>query len=317
MNNRLNRFFNFLLKNNKLRTFLFFLIISILLWFFSQLSKNYIYTFKIPVVYTHLPAHTYYDTSNNDTLIVKLKTSGYQLLKLKISRPVLQVNFNRRNQNQKKYKLADELTTELTHMLGAENKILTISPDTLYLKPEIYYKKKLPVCADLSIHYQQGYKNTSKPQLTPAQIWVFGDSTVLNGLTCITTEKYRFDQINSTINQKLKLKVPATIKTKISEVQLHVPVDQIIEDTLHIKLKIKQIGKKIIVFPDRVVVQYKTFMQQFDKVNKNQFKVGINFENINDTKQDTILIPKILQKPKEVFDVQIKPDKIVFLIQQL
>lgn len=292
-------------------------MVSFLLWFFSQLSKNYTYTLKIPVAYVNLPGDAYLDTSVKDSLTVELLSSGYQLLKLKFRHPVLEVDVQKQGILQRNYWLPPQEYKKLSQIIGEQNRLLQIAPDTLHLKETASSKKKLPVHPKLSIRYKQGYKNTKPYRLQPAEIWVFGDKKILDTLQEIATESYTFNELDHDLKTDLKLNLPQSLNTKEKKINLYIPVAQIIEDILRVKLTQRKVpsGQKLVVFPEEVRVRYKTFLPYIDQIDKKDFDIGVDFEKRKIIRNDTFLIPEIRQKPAGVFDVQIKPDKIAFLIQ--
>jgi len=319
MNSRLSVFFNFLLKNNKLRSFLFFFLVSLLLWLLSQLSKNYYYTLKVPVIYYNFPADTYSDIAHVDTLKVRIKASGYQIIGLRIKKNVLKFDVKKHDLIRKKIWYPKTLKNQIQYeVTGFSNTILNISPDTIYFKENDWNKKKLPIRPQFDITYKPGYKNTEKYTLLPAFVWVFGSQENLDTLRFINTKNYHFDKVSVDVDRDLELLIPSDLKSNIKKTHFHLPVDQFLEDTLTLPVQIINFPKnqKIIIFPDKALVKYKLFSKDYKRLSPDDFKLVVDYNKKIKTEDEWRLVPQLIKYPDVIFDYQISPKNIAFLIKK-
>jgi len=319
MNSRLSIFINFLLKNNKLRSFLFFFLVSLLLWVLSQLSKTYYYTLKVPVVYYNFPADTYSDISNTDTLLVKIKGSGYQIIGLKLKKKILKFDVKKHDLIHKKTWIPETLKNQIQHEItGEANTILNIAPDTIFFKENNWYKKKLLIRPQVEITYKPGYKNTEKYSLLPAFVWVFGSKENLDTLSYINTQKYHFNKVRLDIDKDLELLIPSDVKSNLKKTHFHLPVDQFLEDTLTLPVRIVNFPKnqKIIIFPDKAQLKYKLFSKDYKRLNPDDFKLVVDYNKKIKIKDEWRLVPQLIKHPDVIFDYQISPKNIAFLIKK-
>jgi len=289
-----------------------------MLWMFSQLSKNYVYTLKIPVFYDNFPADTYKNSVTPDTLTVKTKASGYQIIGFKMKPPALRIDVDKNNLIKRKFWIPENFKNRIQRQLGVSNTIIQIIPDTVFFKKKNGYKKKLKVAPRVEVNFKQGFKNTAKAELVPAFVWVFGDDKILDTIQLIKTKAYDFKNVENNISEDLKLEIPSGIKTNIDKVHYRLMVDQFLEDTLKLPLQVKNLpsGKKIIIFPDKVLLKFKIFSKDYKKLKESDFKVMADYKKRQKKGDDWVLIPQVEKYPGVIFDYQIIPHKIAFLIKE-
>jgi len=313
MNNRIKIFLNFLLKHNKLRTFLLFFVISSSLWLTSQMSKKYVYSFKIPVIYTNLPSQYYKGFLPNDTLQISLKTTGYQILKHKVIPSKLELDIQ-------KYRLIDTQSWQpekfkdlIFELFDYQGNILKITPSIINFRIKAVQKKQLPVKADLHLQYAPGFKNKKALILKPDSIWVYGDRQILDTLNFVATRHYVMSNIKKDVNKTLTLKKIERIKFNTNKVRIKIPVSEIVEESITLPVKIKgaPINANVLLFPEKIRLNYKFFKDDYKNLNHNDFRVEVTY-NPKQKQWQT----KLTKRPAKAFDFVIQPDKITYLIKQ-
>jgi len=313
MNNRIRIFLNFLLKNNKLRSFLLFFTISTVLWLSSQMSKNYQYTFKVPVVYSNLPPRYYKGFLPNDTLQITVQMSGYQLLKNKISKHQFYLDVQKNKLINTESWVPKKFHNQISNLFGSQIKILNISPESLSFKMKSVNKKHLPVRPDIELTYLPGFKNKRHPKIKPDSIWVYGENEILDTLHFVKTRHYVISNIKNNINKTLMLKKIDGLKFNKNKVQLIIPVSEIVEKTISLPVDIKGAPKAetILLFPKKIKLNFKYFKNEYKNFNTNDFRVEVFY---NPKKK--LWFPKLSKKPSYAFGFVFQPDTITYLIKQ-
>jgi hypothetical protein len=123
--------------------FIFFLFLSFGFWYLNSLRKDFELDLKYPVKYINPPKGRELAGDSPSKLTLNLKGSGYSIFKLKISgnRSPLIIDFSkityRRVQNSKPteyYVVLNELVTNFNRQLRSEYQILSVKPDTVFMK---------------------------------------------------------------------------------------------------------------------------------------------------------------------------------------
>lgn len=313
MNRRFHLILNFLLRNNKLRTFLLFFFISFLLWLGVQLNRKYIYEFKIPVVYTNLPTSYYKGFLPNDTLNVKVKMTGYQILKNKLLKPHLLLDVQKYNIVKHKQWHPDDFLNQINNLIGNNNQIINISPRTVSFNLTSVHKKQVPVIADVSLKFRPGFGPKSKPQLQPDSVWIFGDQPIIDTIKFVKTRHYDINNIDKNVNKSLVIKTKEGVKFNVSNIKYQLPVSEIVEDEvrLPIQIKGKPEGVRLLLFPEKIKLKYKFFKENVNLVNMDHVKAVVDYKPDQKTWKVSLN-----HKPPGIFDLQLLPGEITYLIQK-
>ena len=147
MNNKLKILKAFFTRNNKLRTFLLFFMISSLLWFLSKLSNNYKHDLDLPVVYVNVGEDAYAGNFTNDTLTIVVNASGYELLGDYFKKPVFHFNVSKNHLLKNKTWHSNDYRILINQAIGKEHQILQIFPEVIGIDMKNTYKKMLKIKA--------------------------------------------------------------------------------------------------------------------------------------------------------------------------
>lgn len=313
MNNRFRAFFNFLIRNNKLRTFLFFFTISFLLWFLSGLGKSYQYTLKMPVVYTNLPSQYYKGFLPKDTLKIDIKTSGFQLLKIKLLQPVFKIDIQKTKLLDKQKLSTFDFLQQIKNELGQQVRVLKIEPQTLSFKISAVHKKQVPVVPNVTYKLKQGFKNKKQPVIIPDSIWIYGPASVIDTIKQVETLQYDLGIIHKNIHKKLKIKKTDKVKYNVEEVLFKLQVNEIVESNITLDIQIKDTLKngKLLLFPNKLLLKYKVLKENYKPFTSNDFKVIVRLDT-----SENYLSPQLTKSPSGTFDFYFEPDKISYLIKK-
>ncbi len=128
-------------KNRKIFSFLVCVVIAAFLWTVNALSQKYTDVIPFGVQYRHLPSDRKLMPSP-DAINLTLTASGYNLLayKLGIKQPLINIDANvfRHKDNQYIYNLQSQLHQDkIRDQLGEQTELVAITPDTLYLRPDV------------------------------------------------------------------------------------------------------------------------------------------------------------------------------------
>ena len=313
MNHRFSIFLKFLTRQNKFRTFLLFFLISALFWVLMQLGKSYVYTFKVPVSYQNLPVNYYKDFLPNDTLSVKLKLSGFKILRYKISKPVLKIDVQKNGLLDKHLWNTTKHLSRIQGLFDENTRIISVSPEELSLQIKAVHKKQVPVYPDVSITFKAGYKNKQKAVWQPDSLWLFGQPDILDTITKVHTKTYRFDKIDHNIDKKLIVKPIEGVKYNTQSIHYRLPVSEIIEDTLSLPMTIldKPTHTRVLLFPEKIKLKFKVYKEKYKHLNPEDFQIAVDYHS-----KAKYWVPKLIKYPEGTFDFSFTPDKISYLIKQ-
>ncbi len=313
MNQGFNTILNFFMRNNKLRTFVFFFLVSSLLWIASQLTKNYYYTFKLPIVYQHLPDAYYKGFLPNDTLLVTIKTSGYQIIKNKISKPELKIDVQKHHLLKSHQWQPVNFKNKIQNLLGNNSQIINLNPKKIPFKIHHVSKKHVPVYPDINLNFKPGFKNTKPAEISPDSIWIYGNKNIIDTIKQLKTRHYDIKNLDRDLDMTLELIKIDGSKYNTDKINYHIPVSEIIEGETEVKLKVKGAPEHftILLFPEKIKLKYKYFKDHSSVIEPRTFTAIVQYQPKQKYWQ-----PIITTKPDKIFDLHILPNKINYLIKQ-
>jgi len=127
--------------NRNILIFIFFLLLSFLLWYLNSLSKEIDTALKYPVVYNNLPVGGTANSNLPSKLSIMFRGQGYSILRLKVSanrHPVV-IDFSEASYyhdqpggSGNSYIVTAPLITRFNNQLTSVCKITSIKPDTIF-----------------------------------------------------------------------------------------------------------------------------------------------------------------------------------------
>lgn len=126
--------------NYKILTFSVCLVIAFFLWLMNAMSKKYTDTITFQVIYQHLPKDKNL-TPSAQTVNVRLTATGFNIAEYTFGFKEALLNFDagqfRHKDNMYLYSFENKNHLEkLEEQLGEQIKIMDVSPDTLFLRPQ-------------------------------------------------------------------------------------------------------------------------------------------------------------------------------------
>ncbi len=312
MNDKLQTFINFFVRNNQLKNYLFFFMISVLLWFLSNLSQQYKHWVVLPIEYVNIPDGILRENLPKDTLQVEVLASGYQIMKLKMLSEKLHVDVKSENLITQKNWNTKDYFNQIGTLIGKENSILNIIPTQIEFKLNKIRKKKVKILADISIKYQLGYKNKENIKILPDSLWIFGLPSDLKQLNTIYTKPIELNNVSKDIEGNIALDLSNNVKSNIKNVSYRLRVDQFVEQQSKASFELINVSSRVnvVLFPKSATVKYKVFKSDYEKVKNYIPLIQLDYKQ-----RDSVLYPKLVNVNNNIFDVSIYPKKVAFLIK--
>jgi YbbR domain-containing protein len=311
------------IKNGRKSKMLFvFLGISFLFWMLIKLSKEYTDVVQFNVNYSNLPEGKMLQIEPRKYLDVTVKTHGFNLIKYHLNKREVNVDLHtvKRKKGLIYYQLANELLPLIQQQVASDVEVLIVQPDSLYYHLGISKTKKVLVVPDINIQYQSGYNLLGDLKVEPNFISISGPEVIIDSITSIKTTTTTLTDVNSSIEVKLPIVIlnkKSKVRYSVDKVMVTGVVEKFTEAKLKLHFTIKNLPQnyKITTFPDQVEVIFKVGLSDYNKINKNDFKISCDY---NRTVKSglTYLIPEVVSKPSIISEIKIVPNQIEYLIKK-
>lgn len=311
------------LKNNrKFKVFMFFLVLTSIIWLLIELSKTYTNTVVFNIKYTNLSANKLLQNSPTSKLNLIVKSPGFSLLKYKIKTPKVTLNLNAvTKKGNLFFVLPNEQLSNFNTQLSGDAEVIGVEQDTIFIELGNNKSKKVPIKSKLDVKFKMGYNLIDKLKMTPDSVLITGSEKYVDSISEIFTTPLKLTEVYETINVKLKLDIPFKnneLQLSNTEVSVKGKVDKFTEDVFKIPVIIinEPEGVKINPFPKEIEVTYQVALSNFNKISENSIAIVFDY---NQYKNDTLtryLTPVIKQKSDFIHSLKINPTQIEFLIQK-
>ncbi|QOD61611.1 hypothetical protein H9I45_03945 [Polaribacter haliotis] len=304
------------------KTFVGFLLTSVLIWFLITLSKEYVTTLNFPIEYSGIAQNKLLQSSPVKEIDVTIKASGFKILKTGFSGKSIKIRAN--NLKKKKrdiyYILTKNQLSSIQKQMPSGIVVQEIIQDSLLLDLGTLISKKIPLKANLKIKYHVGYDLASKTKITPDSIIVSGPKKEIDSLFELELSPIEIEDAKADFKKEVAILKPTNNKNlKFDKTKVFVEgkVEQFTEGTIEIPYRITNLPSdiKITTLPKKVEVTFVASLTNFNKINTTSFQIECDF---NEVKENGLnyLIPKAVSTTEFVRSFKIAPKKIDFLIQK-
>jgi len=313
--------------NRKSVAFSLCLLLSGLFWLLTSLSEEYVSEISIPVVYNGLPEDVLISNELIPTVTAEVKGLGFDLMWywLRFEHLEMAVNTNptelpslNKQGGSLHYMLTGDKGSQLDAMKDNQLTVLSILPDTLFLKFIPKFIKQVPVRLSADISFQKQFGMVSYPILIPDSVLVIGAKEDVDTIAFVSTEPQSWTDLNESLTNEVHLQkftnLPfVTISHEDIEVQVNLV--EFTEGTVSVPLQIiADKPESVKVFPNEVEIKYQVPLADYDKVKSEQFQVSVVLTE-KSLKQSSLLV-NIDRKPKEATQVRVSPTQVEFIVQK-
>lgn len=300
---------------NKISIIVLSVLFSIIIWGSVTLSEQFFTSQDVNVKVVNQPEGYSCGEVNPETLSLKIKAKGWQLLSL-------------------------NLGSDLEYMVSAENdsgvfsidpfneinenrwissgiNVLEINPRNVSFKVEQLKFRKVRIEPVTDLTFSDGYGLATPIKIFPDSVVVAGPASLVDKMTSVKTkivEAMMLDQKTAVISE---LETPTGFKLERNQVQLSFDVQKIVEKSFNnIKVVINDVpeDKEIVLLPNTVECNIRGGINILGKVSENQITAYINYREIV---YDTLgSIQPELAIPENTTLVYIKPELLNYIIKK-
>lgn len=309
-------------NNRKIKVFLFFLVLSSIIWMLIELSKSYITPVVFKVEYTNLPKGKLVQKKPISDLELAIKAPGFTLLKYKVKKHKIHLNLKNISKNNSGYYiLPNKQIGFLNSQFSNDIEVISVLKDTIYFELGSSISKRVPVIPSLEIQYKPGYNLVEKLKISPDTVTITGSKKYIDSIIELTTNPLKLDNVFEDIETELIIKSPFKIdqiSMSTKKVKVTGKVDKFTEGTFKIPVTIINVpnGVKITTFPKEIEVIYQAGLSNFSKITKNDVSVVYDYKQYEEDSLITFLTPITEQKSDYIYALKINPAQLEFLIQK-
>jgi hypothetical protein len=207
----------------------------------------------------------------------------------------------------------EQISDDISEMFSFSENLISFSPKQIYFRFEALSEKKVKVISRLNIEFEKQHMQSDSLVITPDKVTVIGTRKAIdqvNFVEAFTNSKIRLDKpmkITADLRSESKM-----VKIHPSKVEIFIPVEKYTESTLQIPIYAEAGNNKIRMFPEFATITYLVAMKNYNRVNKEMFRIVAVTDNNFESQNRLSIIVK--NQPSFVKIIKIEPPDVEFLI---
>ena len=308
----------------KLSIFLLCLLISVFMWLFIKLTRDYTLDFRFAIAYENFPKHLVLSEAPDSLLTIGLNAKGFELLSARYLHGKRNLLINCKDEhirhNSGGYYMRIEvsrLLPQISKQLPSSRSISYISPDTITLRFTEASRKKVPVMLRLTSSFRKQYQLYDRVQLNPDSVFVTAAPSVLDTLRFIESEAVAKTNLDESQRFPLPLKLPlgpGQMRISADTVEVFIPVEKYTEADFTVPIEVKGTSSKTLVktFPDKCIITCMVPVKDFRSIDANMFSVSVSLVP-GQTKARKLKVDLTLS-PQRIKILKVSPKEVEFII---
>ncbi len=310
--------------NQRLVIFIFFLIVSTIIWYLSKLSHEYSTTLAYPIRYESLPKGKVLVGEPPRKIQLRVKAFGYTLLKEKLSAALspIELDLNKHlsqsfeGSKPKQFILTYRLRNGITKQLGSEILLEGIEPDTLFVELASIADKVVQVKPYIQADFEQQYMQSGDLTLEPQEITISGPKSVIDTIEIVRTKQIKLKKLNQGVTKNLSLIPINQVNFSSRSVVLSLPVEKYTEITVKVPVDIENQpdNVRLMFIPRTIDVKCNVVLSKYFTLKPVMFKAVVDYSLISNSLNKKLKV-QLISKPDFVVLVDFSPKYVEYIIE--
>ena len=307
--------------NNRLTAFLVCLLIAIICWIFTSLSKSYTGRFTFSIQYYNLPFQKNITNDLPEIVTVELEARGFNLIAYSFRQRIEPVRVDVASLITPANAARNNIVVQTRTILAAEGTglqpemtIRQVIPEYITFDFSPKFRKKVPVVAGVQVTYKKQFYAPGRWIVRPDSIEVAGSREAISAVKQVTTEPLQLSQLDrkTIVAVKLKKNLAPGLQMDPEKVWIYFPVEELAEETVEVTVEtVNGNGTDLLLLPDRVTVTYQAPLKSIDMINSEEFRVCADVSGIKGSSSDARL--ELCNMPQGVYKARINHGSVKYL----
>jgi hypothetical protein len=285
--------------------------IALVFWVGVRMSQTYVSTKKIELHFL-LPPNQAFRQAPPRNMSIQLKGRGWDMLYdyLLGARIHLTYDLTQRSSIRLDEK---RLLNDISEHVNADDlsfSNLTHTDIRISLEPKM--QKWVPIRPISDLSYLPGYYLSGNVKVAPDSILITGPASKIGPTYEWPTATLTLKDLKDDYKGFVELKTPpAEINLNLQRVDVQVPVEQVTEKTLFVKIQVKNADREYRLFPSQVRLTCNVGLSHFNSLRSEDFKAEVDLSNVELQEGNTVPVMVNLQ-PTIVSNVRFLPKVVEF-----
>ncbi|HBB48905.1 MAG TPA: hypothetical protein DCZ44_04635, partial [Flavobacteriaceae bacterium] len=193
-------------RNQKARSFLFFLLLAALIWFLTKFSKPLVAEYRLNLEYINMPKQTLVSSQAPDELLITVNANGFKLLRefFRDKTLVLDLSAGRAIDDNRIRFNQDQLLAFCYRKIPSAE-VISVELKELIIPVDQMAAKTIQVVFQGEVSLVQGFKIIDRAEIQPTEITIYGPSQLIDSISSVNTVYTRLNNLRSDLAQSIAL----------------------------------------------------------------------------------------------------------------
>ncbi len=306
-----------------IRTFLLFLLISILVWQIEKLRQTYPEDTELNIICEDVPEGYITSKGLDKSVKVRLEGDGFSLLRMYVT-------------NHRNIRVSLKHLSRLSsggsmwaifiprRLAGVKNdlpehvRITDVFTDTVMIPLLTVKKRKLPVIVQDNVSLQPQYTYSAPKKVTPDSVIVTATNDIMDTLIAVYTTKQNPISLNDTVVTQMELILPELATANTSFVTVEYDVEPFSEKKLSVPIEPINVpnGYTGKIFPPQARISFNVGLSKYERADIASFRVIADFSTIHPGDKESRVRISLLKSPKFADNISISPSYAEFILEK-
>ncbi|MFZ4546015.1 MAG: CdaR family protein [Bacteroidales bacterium] len=306
----------------RLIVFLVCLVISMLMWLFIELMKDYTDEIKYNITFVNAPKDLILTNSGDSILKIGMNAQGFELLAAKYARQdhnltidLSTLKIRPTAEGYMAYLPSAGIVSQLGSQIHFKTEITSIKPDTLFFRFSEVFRKQVPVKMDVNYTLNGQYDVTDSLACKPQFITVSSIKSIIDTISFVRTYQINLSRLDSSVSSKVALYKGShanLLKYSSDSVTIKLGIEQVTEAGYNVPVSISGNGEAIKIFPNKVEIVCRVPLSAYPTIDASDFSTEVIYqpELIKENK----LRVNLTKSPGKARILKINPPEVEYII---
>ncbi|MDD2563006.1 MAG: hypothetical protein PHU27_02155 [Salinivirgaceae bacterium] len=310
--------------DNRTATFLFFLLISSVLWFLNALSKDYITEIETPIQIVGVPHDLRSHEAFPNSITTQISGRGFTLLRYKIATPGIPFKFDMSpyfagytSQQEVSFQAITQLARkQIEQYYGGIFTVLDVYPRNINATFSRIEFKKVAVAFHGNIQFESQFWQKGPLKIEPDSIEIGGPKSIIDTVKCVYTQSVNMLNVNSFTTIKTSVDHQNLFEIDNWKIKISVDVEKFTESTLKVPIRVVNMPAlyNVMLFPDYVTVKFLVSLDEYERINVKDFLPIVDYERMSTKVGKEKIKVDVVEQPESIKKLTIHPREVNYVI---
>lgn len=293
------------------------LLLAMFLWLLTALNETYNSRLEVNVNYTNRPKNLVYSNQLPKTLRVGVNARGWDLLGYYLRGGAGDVFLNLEDYKRFNYLPTSRLKNTLQTQIADKVVIYDIFPDTISLRKEKQYTKKVPIRLNMTLSFADQFGIAGDIEYEPDSVIISGSREIIPNIKYVDTKPVHAKDVSSNVITFADLNKSSTknIAYSAERVKINIPIDKLTEKVVEVPIQIvnPKFTGNVRLIPQKVTITYQTTLTKYHQIDDNLFEVVVDGHQMDTVTQHPLHV-QLLSYPKYIYKPKLEQEHVDYII---